>query len=264
VDGTNCLSSSFLVCLINILFDPCIFKENSNRLYIQQQMPWAISFGKETINVVNNMRYKFGKLIRRLLCPFQYHKYNITFKLRKSKADNSCLAKVWGNSVGGHFRCCFCSSNWNENIISYSYCCQQQEKTLEFIMNSVKEKTGSQFGISFLPGILLDDCKTSLSERGLDMYEKSHDRLHNTKGHMYNMYKQFERESGFDKIQALNNLKDFVGRDSFQEDMKGADWRFFFVLYEQTLLPCISFQRESAISIIQTWLEIQFICYQSM
>ena len=137
------------------------------------------------------------------------------------------------------------------------------EKTLEFIIDATKKKIGSQYGISFLPGILLDDINTSLFERGLDEYEKGHDRLHNTKGHMYNMYQLFEKEPGFNKKLALENLIKFVNRDSFKENMKGSDWRYYFVLYKQTLLPCISHNKDEAEFIIRTWLEIQFACYQS-
>jgi len=131
-------------------------------------------------------------------------------------------------------------------------------------MESIQNNNGIEFGISFLPGILLDDSLTPLVDRGLDEYEKAHDRLHNTKGHMNNMYELFAAEFGFNKVQALNNLVEYVGRDSFKENMKGSDWRYYFVLYEKTLLPCISYKQDDASFIIQTWLEIQYICYQGM
>jgi len=204
-------------------------------------------------------------LIKQLLSPFEYYGYQISFKIYKGKADNSTLAKNWENQVGGHLRCCFCSANFSkEEIISYKYCCEQREKTLNLIMESIQNNNGIEFGISFLPGILLDDSLIPLVDRGLDEYEKAHDRLHNTKGHMNNMYELFAAEPGFNKVQAINNLVEYVGRDSFKENMKGSDWRYYFVLYEKTLLPCISYKQDDASFIIQTWLEIQYICYQGM
>ena len=53
MDGINCLSTSFLVCLINILWDPNIFKLIANHLCVQQAMPWAIVFARKTIHNVD-------------------------------------------------------------------------------------------------------------------------------------------------------------------------------------------------------------------
>jgi len=110
----------------------------------------------------------------------------------------------------------------------------------------------------------LDDIDTSLTELGFDEYEKGHDRLHNSKGHMAKMYKLFVKELGFDERKALTKLQQLVHRHSFQSDMKGSDWRYYFVLYEETLLPCIQKDKEGARLIIETWLEIQYICYQGI
>jgi hypothetical protein len=166
--------------------------------------------------------------------------YEITFCLKLSKADNSGMEKAWGNSVGGHHKCVYCGLDFSSiNIISYGNCMKEadkNDKTLENIMKHYHNKTGTQIGISFLPGILLNDDVTPLVERGLDKYYKGHDRLHNTKGHMSKMFQLFQQEIGFNTILAYNNLKQYIYRTSFKENMKGADWRLFFLLYKQTLL----------------------------
>jgi len=131
-------------------------------------------------------------------------------------------------------------------------------------VGTLKNKTESQYGISFIPGILLNDLSTPLTEIGLDEYEKGHDRLHNSKGHMYNMFELFSKESGFKSLLAFQNLKNFLGRESFKEHMNGSDWRYYFVLYEKTLLPSIQYKKEDASFLLQSWLEIQFICYQGI
>jgi hypothetical protein len=245
------------------MYNNDLFKAGSKRMLVEQAMPWAITFEKETIKNVDALRRIFGILLKKLLVPFCYNGYEITFKLKKSKADNSNLAKEWGNSVGGHLKCCFCSADWSSDwIICYAYSCCQLNKNLKTIVQAVKNNTGSNYGISFLPGILLDDMNADLTKLGLDEYEKGHDRLHNSKGHMAKMYELFKDELEFDEKESLANLQKFVHRHSFKTDMKGSDWRYFFVLYEKTLLPCIKKDKEEARFIIKTWLEIQFICYQ--
>jgi hypothetical protein len=117
---------------------------------------------------------------------------------------------------------------------------------LKFILDSWKTGKASQFGISFLPGFLLNDVDTSLLARGLDEYEKGHNRLHNIKEHMANMFELFESEPGFNKQLAFNNLLQQLHQTSFKEQMKGSDWRYFFIIYQQTLLPCIQHERSNA------------------
>jgi len=95
----------------------------------------------------------------------------------------------------------------------------------------------------FLPGFLLNDMNTPLKDRGLDEYEKGHDRLHNTKGHMAKLFDLFQNESNFNKPLAFEKLLKIVHRHSFKESMKGSDWRYYFVRYKETLLPCISHKK---------------------
>ena len=110
----------------------------------------------------------------------------------------------------------------------------------------------------------MDDVNTPLIERGLDEYEKGHDALHNTKGHMNQIFSLFEKEDKFNNILAFQNLKKYLHRNSFKDEMKGSDWRYYFVQYKNTLLPCIWYEKQQAKLIIETWLEIQFICYKGI
>lgn len=268
IDGTSVLSSPFLACLVHILYDKVLFHRNSKISIIQKPLPLALTFNKETINNIQILRTLLGEMIKELGRPFIYMNHEITFCLKISKADNSGMEKAWGNSVGGHHKCVFCGLNFSsQNIISYVNCMKEADttiKTLESIMEHHRNKTGTQIGISFLPAILLNDDTTPLIERGLDKYYKGHDRLHNTKGHMAKMFQLFQQEKGFNMTLALNNLKQYIQRTSFKENMKGADWRLFFLLYKQTLLPCIKENLQQAEIIIQTWLEIQYFCYQGI
>jgi len=78
---------------------------------------------------------------------------------------------------------------------------------------------------------------------------------------MVNMFACFEKELKFDKRLAQQNLQTYLSRQSFKENMKGSDWRLYFVLYSQTLLPCIKQDSAKAQLIMETWIEIQYLCY---
>jgi len=135
------------------MYDKELFKANS-KLQVEKAFPWAITFNKETISNINELQKEFGTLAKELLYPFIYNKYEILFKLKKSKGDNSAQAKVWGNSVGGHLRCNFCNANFSLiAIISYGYCSTCFEKHLQFIVDKNKNNTASNFGISFFTWI---------------------------------------------------------------------------------------------------------------
>ena len=230
-------------------------------------MPFALTFNKETIANMNALRTLLGHLNQHLLAPVEYKNHQINFQLHTSKADNSGMEKAWGNSVGGHYKCTECGINFaTDSVTSFSSSLQVARltpKSLQSIMEHCKAKTGASIGISFLPGILLDDTSTPLIDRGLGEYHKGHDHLHNTKGHMANLFSQFESEPGFLKKLAQQNLLQYVRRDSFWQSMKGSDWCLYFCLYEATLLPCIQWKQNEAVQIIRTWLEVQYFCYQS-
>jgi len=125
-----------------------------------------------------------------------------------------------------------------------------------------KNKTASKFGITFLPGIFCNNTATSLLERGLDEYEKGTDRLHNCKGHAIRMFTCFEAEQTFNSLVAHQKLKEALNRNSFRDNMMGTDWRLYFVLSKELLLPCIYWRRSKAEDLINMWLEIQNLAYE--
>ena len=210
IDGSSVLGCSLLACLVNIQWDPTLFVTSCKISVVQRPMPFALTFNKETIANINALRTLLGHLNQHLLAPVEYKNHRINFQLRTSKADNSGMEKAWGNSVGGHYKCTECGINFaTDSVISFSSSLQVARltpKSLQSIMEHCKAKTGTSIGISFLPGILLDDASTPLANRGLDEYRKGHDHLHNTKGHMANLFSQFESEPGFQKKLAQQNL----------------------------------------------------------
>ena len=81
-----------------------------------------------------------------------------------------------GNSVGEHYRCYFCSANFSlPGICCYDYCFTQKEQILNSIMRYFKTKDKSKYGISFLPGILLNHTVIFLSICDLENYQKAPD-----------------------------------------------------------------------------------------
>ena len=172
--------------------------------------------------------------------------------------------QIWGNAVGGHHRCVFCSADFSSaQILQYADCIGEQRKSLATLMVAHKDGSAESIGAFSIPGILLDDLETPLGERGLENYMPGHDRLHNCKGHVSLMFGLLKTEPDFDKVMALQKLLIYLHRHSFVEDMKGSDWRRWFACYRSTLLPCIRYQQQEAEDILRTWLEIQlYFCYQ--
>lgn len=173
------------------------------------------------------------------------------------------LLQIWGNAVGGHHRCVFCSADFSSpQIVEYAHCMGQQEKTLAALIQAHKEGNSEEMGSFFLPGILLGDVETTLQARGLEGYAPGHDRLHNCKGHLSALFGLLQHEPHFDSVLAQRILYDELHRRSFIEDMKGSDWRRWFANYRVTMLPCMQHELEEAEMIFRTWMDIQHICYQ--
>jgi len=156
---------------------------------------------------------------------------------------------------------CVASFENKTDVLSYKYCKQQHQKTLQQLAEHLEDYL--ECGTKGLPIILQGESNlSSLEAIGLDEHTLGRDALHNCKGHLDNIITLFSEEPGWNKSLALELLERYVGRKSFTQYMRGADFRLLFVHYKKAILPAVSHEPEEAKMILDLWIEIQYFVYR--
>ena len=190
-DGSTSLSWPVFAMMVGILYNPDLFKDESQFDLVTKMKPIAVGLCKESVKSVRQLRKWEGKMFReRLETPWEYNGVKYRFIPCVCRGDHSARSKGGDNQVGGHHRCDLCGASWATADKSSLWNLKTMASTFQKSLSSVIElqrlnpvranSVGSTQRHPFLPS----NCtrKEHLAALRLQFYAIGIDPLHDIGG----------------------------------------------------------------------------------
>lgn len=191
LDGATILGYPVLMAVVYIVWDPD-YTTSSKLRWVDavRYYPFALLVMPETLSSINEIASWIRKCASNLP-KLKFKGVEYTFNLKYISADHKAMQKLFGNAVGGHYRCEGCTINFSEKeeCWDYAHLRKAVRKDLRSIINMWKANTASQVGLTRVP-LLFADSVDELVSLNVDETPwlsetiASFDCLHNSKGHL--------------------------------------------------------------------------------